>query len=142
MPGATATLVIDDQTLCQGEAVGQPLHADERIERAVRRGIAHAVEARERVAGKRAADGAMGAEPLDVSVSCTAARPACWMNGATPECVTSTSSVIASRAPSGTTSQPRRQPVITQVLEKLLHTITRSSGSAMSSSDGAADAPS
>ena len=64
------------------------------------------------------------------------------MNGATPECVTSTSSVIASRVPSGTTSQPRRQPVITQVLEKLLHTITRSSGSATSSSDGAAAAPS
>ena len=64
------------------------------------------------------------------------------MNGATPECVTSTSSVIASRVPSGTTSQPSRQPVITQVLEKLLQTITRSSGSATSSSDGAAAAPS
>ena len=64
------------------------------------------------------------------------------MNGATPECVTSTSSVTASRAPSGTTSQPSRQPVITQVLEKLLQTITRSSGSATSSSDGAAATPS
>ena len=64
------------------------------------------------------------------------------MNGATPECDTSTSSVIASRVPSGTTSQPSRQPVITQVLEKLLQTMTRSSGSATSSNDGAACDPS
>ena len=71
-----------------------------------------------------------------------AARPACWMNGATPECSTSTSSLTGSRAPSGTTSQPSRQPVITQVFEKLLQTITRSSGSATSSRDGAAAPPS
>ncbi len=64
------------------------------------------------------------------------------MNGATPECVTSTSSVMASRVPSGTTSQPRRQPVIIQVLEKLLQTRTLSSGAATSRIDGAAAVPS
>ena len=68
--------------------------------------------------------------------------PACWMNGATPECTTSTISVTASRVPSGSTSQPSRQPVIIQVLEKLLQTITRSSGSATSSREGAAGEPS
>ena len=50
--------------------------------------------------------------------------------------------VMASRVPSGSTSQPRRQPVIIQALEKLLQTMTRSSGSATSSSEGAAGAPS
>jgi hypothetical protein len=37
----------------------------------------------------------------------------------------------------GTTSQPSRQPVIDQFLEKLLMPMTRSSGSAIESTEGA-----
>ena len=61
---------------------------------------------------------------------------------AAPEWVTSTISATAESTPAGTTSQPRRQPVMIQVLEKLLQTMTRSSGAAMSRRDGAAAAPS
>ena len=75
-------------------------------------------------------------------VSASAAMPACWMKGATEEWVTSTISAMASRVFSGSTIQPRRQPVMIQVLLKLLQTMVRSSGVAISRSEGAAWLPS
>ena len=71
------------------------------------------------------------------SPRCKATSPARWVNTLAHEVLNSISLPMASVAEGGSTSQPRRQPVMRKLLEKLWATIKRSSGSAMSKKLGA-----
>ena len=73
-----------------------------------------------------------------VSAIASAASPPRCTNTGAQELLNSTSLPTASRCPAGSTSQPRRQPVIKKLLEKLCTTTRRSSGAAMSRKLGAA----
>src|SRR5450830_309240 len=66
-----------------------------------------------------------------------AARPARWVNTEAHEVLNSISLPMEASIEGGMTSQPRRQPVIRKLLEKLCATTRRSSGSARSRKLGA-----
>ena len=66
-----------------------------------------------------------------------AASPARWTNTGAHEVLYSISLPRSADSPCGTTSQPRRQPVISQDLENVLALITRSPSSISSRNDGA-----
>jgi hypothetical protein len=67
--------------------------------------------------------------------------PACCKKVGEPLVLNSTSFSITGSRSGGTVIQPSRHPVIAQFFEKLLTTISRSSGSAWSRKDGAARLP-
>jgi len=71
------------------------------------------------------------------AVCCKAAMPARWVNTEMHEVLNSMSLPTGCVMAGGMTSQPRRQPVIKKLLEKLCTTTRRSSGVAMSRNDGA-----
>ena len=71
------------------------------------------------------------------SPSFSATMPARCTNTGAQEVLYSISLPRSATRPRGTTSQPSRQPVISQDLEKVLALITRSPSSAMSRNDGA-----
>ena len=75
------------------------------------------------------------------SPSRIATMPACCRKVGEPLVLNSTSFSTCGCRSGGTVSQPSRQPVIAQLFEKLLTTISRSSGSAWSRKDGAARLP-
>ena len=54
--------------------------------------------------------------------------PAAWTNPGAPAMLNSVSIARVASRPAGATIQPRRHPVMDQVLEKVLTEMTRSSG--------------
>ena len=73
----------------------------------------------------------------DCSAPASAASPARCTNTGAQEVLNSISLPVASSSAGGTTSQPRRQPVISQDLEKVLVLMMRSSSCIASRNEGA-----
>ena len=71
------------------------------------------------------------------AVFCKATTPAFWVNTEAHEVLNSINLPMWGVMAAGMTSQPKRQPVIKKLLEKLCTTTRRSSGSAASRNDGA-----